>query len=86
MIVSETVQEDQPDGSQLLGATVAASLSKLADRGVSRVELEGHSTDAPSPQLVRSLPSAGGDPMDILKLAPPRGVSSIYGGAAPRSP
>jgi hypothetical protein len=72
MIVSETVQEDQSDGSQLLGATVAASLSKLADRGVSRVELEGHSTDAPSPQLVRSLPSAGGDPMDILKLAPPR--------------
>ena len=73
MIVSETVHEDQPDGDRLLRATVAASLSRLAARGHDRVELEGHSTDAHSPQLVRSLPPAGGDPMDVLKLLPPRG-------------
>lgn len=71
MIVSETVQADQPDGSQLLKATVAASLSVLAQRGVHRVELEGHTTDPHSPSLVESLPSGGGDPMDILELAAP---------------
>lgn len=72
MVVSETVHEDQPDGDRLLRATVAASLSRLAAQGHGRVELEGHSTDVHSPQLVRSLPPAGGDPMDILKLVSPR--------------
>ena len=71
MIVSETVHEEQRQGDQLLGATIAASLSVLADQGIRRVELEGHSTDAHSPQIVRTLPAGGGDPMDILKLAPP---------------
>lgn len=71
MIVSETVQADQRDGSQLLRATVAASLSVLAERGVHRVELEGHTTDPHSPSLVETLPSDGGDPMDILELKPP---------------
>ena len=71
MIVSETVHEDQRQGDQLLAATIAGSLSRLADQGIRRVELEGHSTDAHSPQIVRTLPAGGGDPMDILKLAPP---------------
>jgi GNAT superfamily N-acetyltransferase len=72
MVVSETVQPDQPDGDQLLRATVAASLTPLGRRGTHRVELEGHTTDPHSPQLVRSLPPGGGDPMVILRLAPPR--------------
>ncbi|HEY9290900.1 MAG TPA: GNAT family N-acetyltransferase [Microlunatus sp.] len=71
MIVSETVQHDQPDGSQLLKATVAQSLSVLGERGVHRVELEGHSTDPHSPDLVNSLPAGEGDPMDILELDSP---------------
>ncbi len=72
MIVSETVHEEQRHGDQLLGATIAASLSTLADQGIRRVELEGHSTDAHSPQIVQTIPAGGSDPMDILKLAPPR--------------
>ena len=75
MIVSETVYEEQRHGDQLLGATIAASLSRLADQGIGRVELEGHSTDAHSPQIVQTIPAGGGDPMDILKLAPPHGSS-----------
>jgi GNAT superfamily N-acetyltransferase len=71
MIVSETVHEEQRHGDQLLGATIAASLGRLADQGIRRVELEGHSTDAHSPQIVQTIPAGGGDPMDILKLAPP---------------
>ncbi len=71
MIVSETVHEQQRHGDQLLGATIAASLGRLADQGIRRVELEGHSTDAHSPQIVQTIPAGGGDPMDILKLAPP---------------
>lgn len=71
MIVSETVQHDQPDGNQLLKATVARSLSVLGQRGVHRVELEGHTTDPHSPDLVNSLPADDGDPMDILELDPP---------------
>jgi hypothetical protein len=59
MIVSETVHEEQRHGDQLLGATIEASLSTLADQGIRRVELEGHSTDAHSPQIVRN-PSGGG--------------------------
>jgi hypothetical protein len=69
--VSETVERDQADGSRLLLATAAASLDVLAHKGTRLVELEGHTTDAHSPALVSSLPTVGGDPMDILKLAPP---------------
>jgi GNAT superfamily N-acetyltransferase len=71
MIVSETVQHDQADGSQLLKATVARSLAVLGQRGIHRVELEGHATDPHSPDLVNSLPTSDGDPMDILELSPP---------------
>jgi hypothetical protein len=76
MIVSETVHEEQRHGDQLLAATIAASLSRLADQGIRRVELEGHSTDAHSPEIVRTIPAGGGDPMDILKLAPPHRSSA----------
>ena len=72
MIISETVHEDQPDGDRLLRSVVAGSLRVLGARGVRRVELEGHDTDAHSPGLVRSLPPGGGDPMDVLRLEPPR--------------
>lgn len=71
-VVAETVRRDQPDGSRLLGATVAASISALAERGTRRVQLEGHSTDPHIPDVMRSLPPAGSDPMDILRLDPPR--------------
>lgn len=71
MIVSECVHPRQPDGADVLAATVAASLAVLAERDVHRVELEGHSTDAHSPGLVASIPHSGGDPMDILTLTPP---------------
>ena len=84
MIVSETVQEEQRHGDQLLGATIAASLSRLADQGIRRVELEGHSTDAHSPQIVQTIPAGGGDPMDILKLAPPH-RGSAHAAARTRS-
>lgn len=71
MIVSETVEPDQPGGTDLLKATVAASLAVLARRNVHRVELEGHTTDPHSPALVASLPPGDSDPMDILELRPP---------------
>ena len=71
MIISETVHKRQQDGHQLLRATVAASLDVLRQRGTRRVELEGHATDAHSPALVQSLPPGGGDPMEVLELAPP---------------
>lgn len=71
MIVAETVERDQHDGTGLLSATVAASLTVLAQRDVHRVQLEGHSTDPHLPALVNSLPSDGADPMDIVELAPP---------------
>jgi hypothetical protein len=71
MIISETVHETHRDGSRLVRSAVAASLEVLGQRDIRRVELEGHTTDAHSPDLVESLPPGGGDPMDILKLAPP---------------
>lgn len=71
MIVAETVQLDQPDGTDLLKTTVATSLAVLAQRGTHRVQLEGHTTDPHIPALIDSLPSQGSDPMDILELDPP---------------
>lgn len=71
-IVAETVHHDQADGSQLLKATVAASLSALAEREIHRVQLEGHTTDPHIPDLVASLPPGDSDPMEILRLDPPR--------------
>lgn len=75
-IVAETVDRGQSDGAQLLRATVATSLMVLAERGTHRVQLEGHTTDPHTPDLARSLPPAGSDPMDILKLAG-RGEAAI---------
>jgi hypothetical protein len=72
MIISETVRKTQQAGHQLLRSTVAASLNVLGQRGIRRVELEGHATDTHSPALVQGLPPGGGDPMDVLELAPPK--------------
>lgn len=69
-VVAETVHSDQPLGVSLLQATVAASLRALADRGIQRVEIEGHSTDAHIPQLFQTLPAGPSDPLDIYLLTP----------------
>ena len=67
-IVSETVRPDQRGGDDLLRAAVAASLRVLGSRGVTLVELEGHTSDPHSPALLASLPEHDADPMDILRL------------------
>jgi GNAT superfamily N-acetyltransferase len=64
-VVAETVHRDQPGGLDLLQATLAASLSTLADRGVRRVEIEGHSGDSHIPELFATLPPGPSDPLDI---------------------
>jgi hypothetical protein len=55
-IVSETVRPDQPGGDDLLCAAVAASLRVLGGRGITRVELEGHTSEPHSQALLASLP------------------------------
>lgn len=72
MIVSETVHRHQSEGDRLLKATVAAPFAVLHRHGFTLVELEGHTTAAQSPGLIRSLPIDGGDPMDILELDRPK--------------
>jgi GNAT superfamily N-acetyltransferase len=67
-IISETVRPDQPGGDDLLRAAVAASLRVLGSRGITLVELEGHSSDPHSPALLASFPEHDADPMDILRL------------------
>jgi hypothetical protein len=67
-IVSETVRPDQPGGDDLLRGVVAASLRVLGSRGITKVELEGHTSDPHSPALLASLPEHDADPMEILRL------------------
>jgi GNAT superfamily N-acetyltransferase len=69
-VVAETVHQDQPHGVNLLQATLAASLGRLAERGIRRVEIEGHSTDAHIPHVFRTLPAGPSDPLDIYLLTP----------------
>jgi GNAT superfamily N-acetyltransferase len=69
-VVAETVHEDQPFGVSLVKATVAACLRALAQRGIQRVEIEGHSSDAHISALFRSLPAGPSDPLDIYRLTP----------------
>ena len=71
-IVAETANRDQPLGVSVLQATLAASLRALADRGIQRVEIEGHSTDPHIPQLFETLPAGPNDPLDIYLLSPRR--------------
>ncbi|MDN5724697.1 MAG: GNAT family N-acetyltransferase [Propionibacteriales bacterium] len=82
LLVAETVRRDQPDGDAILAATVAASISELARRGVDRVEFEGHATDAHTPTLFEILPTSGADPMDILELSGRSGEPSRRSAAA----
>ncbi|SDD20661.1 Acetyltransferase (GNAT) family protein [Auraticoccus monumenti] len=79
LVVSETVQRDQPAGTTLLQAVVAASLRVLGQRGTRLVELEGHSTDTHSPELVASLPPHEADPMDLLRLRRLPGTPAAVG-------
>lgn len=67
-VVAETVHRNAADGVALLRATVAASLRALSERGVQKVDIEGHSTDANLPLLVQGLPPGPSDPMDIYLL------------------
>jgi len=69
-VVAETVHRDQMLGVSLLQATLAASLRALAERGIQRVEIEGHSTDAHIPHLFQTLPAGPSDPLDIYVLTP----------------
>ena len=75
-IVAETANRDQPLGVSVLQATLAASLRALADRGIQRVEIEGHSTDPHIPQLFETLPAGPSDPLDIYLLTPRRDTAS----------
>ncbi|MFX4270725.1 GNAT family N-acetyltransferase [Propionibacteriaceae bacterium Y1685] len=66
LMVTETVRRDQPNGAAAVAAVVAGSLTQLANRGVTTVEIEGHSTDVHISELIESLPTSGSDPMDIM--------------------
>ncbi|HWH99533.1 MAG TPA: GNAT family N-acetyltransferase [Propionibacteriaceae bacterium] len=69
-VIAETVHKDQPHGVSVLQATLAASLRALGQRGIQRVEIEGHSTDAHIPRLFQTLPAGPSDPLDIYRLTP----------------
>jgi GNAT superfamily N-acetyltransferase len=71
-LVAETANRDQTLGVSVLQATVAASLRACADRGIQRVEIEGHTTDPHIPQLIETLPAGPSDPLDIYLLTPSR--------------
>jgi GNAT superfamily N-acetyltransferase len=79
-VVAETVHRNQMLGLSMLQATLAASLRALAERGIQRVEIEGHTTDAHIPRLFQTLPAGPSDPLDIYLLTPtddPASASSI---------
>jgi hypothetical protein len=84
-VVAETVSRDQPLGVSVLQATLAASLRALADAGIQRVEIEGHSTDSHIPHVFQTLPVGPSDPLDIYLLTPRcDAASSSTSGRLPR--
>ena len=76
-IVAETANRDQPHGVAVLQATLAASLRALADRGIQRVEIEGHSTDPHISQLFETLPTGPSDPLDIYLFSSPHSTVAM---------
>jgi GNAT superfamily N-acetyltransferase len=75
-VVAETVNRDQPLGVSVLQATLAASLRALADSGIQRVEIEGHSTDSHIPHVFQSLPVGPSDSLDMYLLTPRHDAAS----------
>lgn len=66
---AETVRRDEPDGTALVAAVLADSLRRLADRGVTAVQLDGHVTDAHLHPVTLTFPAdIAADPLLVARL------------------
>lgn len=67
-LVAETQRRDEADGTGLLGAALARSLTALAERGLRCVELDGHDDDPHLAPLLAGLPVATTSPLLLVEL------------------
>jgi GNAT superfamily N-acetyltransferase len=68
-LVAETQHRDEADGTVLLSAALARSLTASADHGYRAVELDGHEEDPHLGPIVTELPVAATSPLLLVELA-----------------
>ena len=69
MVVTETVRQNEPDGTRLVAAVVADSLRRLAARGVRTVTLDGHVTDPHLHPVTQTFtPTVPTDPLLVARI------------------
>lgn len=69
-LVADTTGPDEPGGSAVVAATLAASLNSLADARVTATLLDGHDTDPFLGPVVRTLPPMRADPALLVEIPP----------------
>lgn len=67
-LVAETQRRAEPGGIELLGATLARSLTVLVELGFADVELDGHDDDPHLAPLLAELPIASTSPLLLVEL------------------
>lgn len=67
-VIVETTRPDEPDGTALVAATLAATLDACAARGNATVELEGRTIDPHLPVVIATFPPHDSAPMSVVRL------------------
>jgi hypothetical protein len=70
-IIAETPQVDEPDGTALVAAALAATFEACARRGDGLVELEGRTIDPHLPAVLATFPPHDSAPMSVVRLHRP---------------
>jgi hypothetical protein len=78
-VIAETTRVDEPGGTALVAAALAATLDACARRGDPLVELEGRTIDPHLPAVMSTFPPHDTAPMSVVRLHRP---SHDAGGAA----
>jgi GNAT superfamily N-acetyltransferase len=66
-LVTETVGRRLSNGTEILGATIAAALRACAERGIHFVEFDGHVVDPHYYPLSQTFPITGADPLLVMR-------------------
>lgn len=67
-VVCETTQVDEPDGSRLVAAVLAATVLRAAAGGGRAIELDGHDGDPHLAPVVAGLPISRSDPLLLAEI------------------
>lgn len=68
-MVAETLRRTEPQGCEIVAATVAESLRRLGERGVTSAEFDGHCDDPHLAPVIKSMPVGQDRQLLLIEIA-----------------